>query len=153
MLNASSILFYQGKATTISILTDIGCVFCVTKGFQPSAVYREQAEKQLEAFEKYHVQGIIWDLREAQVIASEDQNWTINYWLPKALALGYRRGAIVIPENIFGEMSVRKTISRIQLEDQNTEADLAVQYFKDVPSAYEWMKAEISELKAGLTKQ
>jgi hypothetical protein len=51
MLAVPSVPFFQGKATTISILTEINCIFCVTKGFQPSAVYREQALKQLDFLE------------------------------------------------------------------------------------------------------
>lgn len=142
MLNVSTILFYQGKCTTISILKDINCIFCVTKGFQPSPVYREQAEKQLEAFATYNASGIIWDLREAEVITKEDQDWTVNEWQPKATALGYRRGAIVIPENVFGQLSVKKVISQVQ----STGNDLAIQYFSSAPAAYEWMKAELAVL-------
>lgn len=141
MLTVSSIPFFQGKATTISILTEINCVFCVTKGFQPSAVYREQALKQLEAFMQYNAHGIIWDLREAEVIAKEDQDWTVNEWQPKAIALGYRRGAIIVPENVFGQLSVKKVISQVQ--SSKAGEDLEIQYFSTAPSAYEWMKAEL----------
>jgi len=144
MFSTSSIPFYQGKSTTISILTEINCIFCVTRGFQPSPVYREQAEKQLDAFAIYHAHGIIWDLREAEVIAKEDQDWTINEWQPQALALGYRRGAIVVPKNIFGQLSVKKVINQVQ--SSKAGEDLQIQYFSDVPSAYEWMKKELAVL-------
>lgn len=144
MLNTPSIPFFQGKATTIYVLTDINCVFCITKGFQPSAVYREQALKQIEALQQYRAQGIIWDLREAEVITKEDQNWTVNTWQPMAVDAGYRRGAIVVPDSIFGQLSVKQVISRVQTFNRDT--DLGIQYFSDVPSAFEWMKAELSVL-------
>lgn len=141
MLNASSLPFFQSKTTTISILSEINCIFCVTKGFQPSPVYREQADKQIEAFAKFNAHGIIWDLREAEVITQEDQDWTINDWQPRAVQAGYRRGAIVIPQNIFGHLSVKRVISQVQSSDKYV--DVSVQYFTDTPSAYEWMKSEL----------
>lgn len=143
-MNQSSILFYRGKATDVYVLTDINCVFCITKGFQPSAVYREQALAQISAFEQYQAHGIIWDLREAEVITKEDQDWTVNEWQPRAVAAGYRRGAIVIPESIFGQLSVKKVISQVQ--NLHREVDLSIQYFSDVNEAYQWMKAELAVL-------
>jgi hypothetical protein len=98
----------------------------------------------LEAFRQYNAHGIIWDLRNAEVIAKEDQDWTVNEWQPKAIALGYRRGAIVVPENVFGQLSVKKVISQVQ--SANADEDLAIQYFSNAPSAYEWMKAELAVL-------
>ncbi|WP_448520063.1 hypothetical protein, partial [Rhodoflexus sp.] len=124
MFNTSSEPFFKGKSTVISVLLDIGCIFCVTKGFQPSSVYREQAEKQLEALARFRAHGIIWDLREAEVIGKEDQDWTVNEWQPRAAALGYRRGAIIVPENIFGQLSVKQVIS--QINNQSGGGDIAI---------------------------
>ncbi len=144
MLNVPSVPFFKGKATTISILTEINCILCVTKGFQPSAVYREQALKQLDALMQYNAHGIIWDLRNAEVIGKEEQDWTINEWHPRAFALGYRRGAIIVPESVFGQLSVKKIVSQIQPNKGGEE--VKTQYFSDIPAAYQWIKVELAEL-------
>jgi hypothetical protein len=138
MATTSKNLFFAGKSTNIYILEGINCILAETKGFQTSPVYREQAEKQIEAFRTYGAHGIIWDLQEAGVITPEDQQWTLEDWQPRAIEAGYRRGAIVIPENIFGELSVINVISKI---DQHN--DLSVQYFNSTANAIRWMDEEL----------
>jgi hypothetical protein len=67
-------------------------------------------------------------------ISPEDQQWSITEWLDNALKVGYNCLAIIVPDEIFTQISVNDIIS--QVEGKNP---VTIQYFNSISEARKWL--------------
>ena len=127
------VIFKNGK-TEIRLLKEAGALCVTANGFQSSLQYRKQALAQLKALKKYNLHRIVYDLRTTGVISQEDQQWTLNIWQPQAKEIGVDKTAIVVPENVFGQLTVEAV-----METEQTREVTWHKYFKTLEEAIEWV--------------
>jgi stage II sporulation SpoAA-like protein len=84
------------------------------------------------------------DCREMRVIKQSDQDWVNRDWIPRILAAGLRRMALVIPKSGLALMNVQEIMSRVP----GTKLDVA--YFATVEEARDWLSRPHTVTPTGL---
>lgn len=68
-------------------------------------------------------------------LTKEDTEWGLSVWRPLILEAGWKYWAIVLPENIIGQIHL-KNFSKIY-----TDEGVDVKLFTNPEKAYEWLKS------------
>lgn len=74
------------------------------------------------------------DDRANSALTSEDRAWTQNDWFPRVRAIGWQYWAIVLPQNIIGNLDMKAYI------DRTAEDGVDVQLFSDPEQALRWLE-------------
>ncbi len=69
-----------------------------------------------------------------KALSDADQKWSVEDWLPRALAVGYSTIAIIVPPNLFGKMAVEDV-----LNNASEVSPIRIQYFEDEERAKLWL--------------
>jgi len=106
----------------------------IWKKFAMSNQYRDAIKVAYEAVTKYTLTGWLSDMTHAGVVAMQDQNWVIEDMIPKCIAAGIVKTAIVDSQDIFS----KKYVESVERAYPNATAE----HFKDLASARQWLKQE-----------
>ncbi len=77
---------------------------------------------------------LLYDTRGLKVMAKEVQDWINEVWFPEANKLGITHMAFIIPENIFGKISMEQTNSQ-----REKIGNINIEYFMGMTDAKEWL--------------
>lgn len=106
----------------------------IWKKFAMSRQYREAIETAYQAILEHNVVGWLSDLSNASVVAMEDQHWMKNVMIPKGVAAGISKVAIVEAKDIFSQKFVRSIEASME--------NFASAHFPTIEDAREWLKKE-----------
>ena len=109
-------------------------------GFMSSEQFRDFLNKGLDFLiqKKQNGEAILWlaDTSKHVVQPDKDTKWVADDWNPRAIKAGIFHVAFVLPENVFGGMSVKKYV-----ENTDKKGDsMVVQMFGNIDSAKSWFK-------------
>lgn len=124
-------IFKETKLIRISYLADINAVYAEWLNFPSVAEYREGMDWIIDALKHHKSTKILTNPNALGAIATEQQDWTLSDWLPRALAIGYNKIAIIVPTDIFNQMSVEQIMSNV--------GPLNMAYFEDFEKAKAWL--------------
>jgi deoxycytidine triphosphate deaminase len=110
-------------------------VFVEWDGWANSTEFDALLEAEIQALKQHHSSRLLADCRRQKVLHQKDQDRANREWLPRALAAGLKRFAIVLPESVVAEMNVRDSL------DKASGTGLEVGYFATVDEAREWVVA------------
>jgi hypothetical protein len=99
-----------------------------------SVEFREGMEILLQAMIHYNASKVVSDTTYMGALLPEDQEWAASHWYMRAVMAGFSHNAIIIPADIFTEMSVHGTLDSI--EDSVT----TTRYFDTIEDALVWVK-------------
>jgi hypothetical protein len=110
-------------------------------GFMSSEQFRDFLNKGLDFLiqKKQNGEAILWlaDTSKHVVQPDKDTKWVADDWNPRAIKAGIFHVAFVLPENVFGGMSVKKYV-----ENTDKKGDkMIVQMFGNIDSAKSWFKS------------
>jgi hypothetical protein len=108
------------------------------KGFATSPEFRSALLTGVRAIREHHVVGYVSDARKARVVVPEDEVWSREVWLPRAVAAGLKRMAIVTASAGLGKMAY---------DDAATAMDshgLSMRTFNSVATATTWALTGLS---------
>jgi hypothetical protein len=82
--------------------------------------------------------GCKWmaDLSEMEVIAQEDQRWLDEEWFPRAAQAGVKYIAMVRPEKVISQISVRRVTGKVG------GLEIETAYFDSPEKAKEWLESK-----------
>jgi hypothetical protein len=127
-------LQFQNEFITIELANNSTVIVLTWKGYIPSPSYREAMEKALEIARERRIENWISDIRLAKVLGIKDQEWCSKDWIPRAASAGcYRKQAVIMSEDVFGQATADKIISRV--ENQQIE----FRNFTKLEDAKEWL--------------
>mgnify|MGYP001794714055 CR=1 FL=1 len=104
----------------------------IWKKFAMSKQYRDAIEVAYEAITRYDLTGWLSDMTQAGVVAIQDQNWVIEDIVPKCIAAGIVKTAIVDSRDVFSN----KYVHSIETAYPKSTAE----HFKDIESARAWFQ-------------
>lgn len=132
---------FEEKYGTLEYDSTVPCITATFNGFMSSEQFRAFLTTGLDhLIEKKQLHDrILWlaDTTKHVVQPDKDTHWVAEVWNPRALKGGIRHVAFVLPENVFGNMSVKR------YSDSNKskqEAMMDVQMFGDITSAKNWFR-------------
>jgi hypothetical protein len=110
-------------------------------GFMSSEQFRDFLNKGLDFLiqKKQNGEPILWlaDTSKHVVQPDKDTKWVADDWNPRAIKAGIYHVAFVLPENVFGGMSVKKYV-----ENTDKKGDsMIVQMFGNIDSAKSWFRS------------
>lgn len=103
-------------------------------GFLSPDEFKLVANQLLNILETKKIKKQLNDIKQMKVLKPEVQEWLNTEWFPKAQKIGLRYFAFVVPDDIFGKMSMdgaNKNASKV--------FDIEIQYFNTVENAKKWL--------------
>ncbi len=131
---------FEEKYGTLEYDSTVPCITATFNGFMSSEQFRHFLNKGLDhLIEKRQLHPkMLWlaDTRKHVVQPDKDTKWVADEWNPRALKGGIYHVAFVLPENVFGNASVKRYADNtIQKKDE-----MVVQMFGDIKSAKDWFR-------------
>jgi hypothetical protein len=74
-----------------------GCVTMTWRGYRSSAAFRAANERVLAALAEHGARRLLGDIEALGAIAPADEAWLVEDWIPRAVAAGLDRAALVTP--------------------------------------------------------
>ena len=113
------------------------CVEFTWNGFVKGADFQDGCNAMLKELTARKASRLIVDSRKYTVVDPGDQLWSIQDWLPRALAAGLKHFAVVMPESVVGKLSVQNVIN----DKKHTPKDLELQreMFNSPDDARAWL--------------
>jgi hypothetical protein len=134
-------VLFREKYGTLEYDESVPCITASFLGFMSSEVFRSFLEKGLEYLKEMKKPGepLLWlaDTKKHQVQGAEDLKWVAEKWNPRALEIGVNNLAFVLPDNIFGEASVKNFSNIAKVRDPEK---MNIEMFGSVESAKEWFR-------------
>ncbi|MHB8589404.1 MAG: STAS/SEC14 domain-containing protein [Candidatus Dormibacteraceae bacterium] len=103
------------------------------QGWADPIEFAEASDAVLRALNDHRGSRVLGDLRKMKVIQQSNQDWARQDWLPRILAAGLTRMALVIAESGLAMMNVESILSRVP------ETSLDIGYFATIEEARTWL--------------
>ena len=97
-------------------------------------LFRDAMNKVIDMMKEHKTGKVLSNVVELGALTEDDQKWSVDDWLPRALAAGYSAIAVVISEELFGKMAVEDV-----LNDAAEKSPIQIQYFDNEDIAAEWL--------------
>jgi hypothetical protein len=131
---------YEEKYGSLEYEPSVPCIIATFNGFMSSEQFRDFLNKGLDYLieKKKNHDKILWlaDTSKHVVQPDQDTKWVADEWNPRALKAGINHVAFVLPENVFGGISVKKYANNSEKKGDN----MVVQMFGTLESAKDWFK-------------
>jgi hypothetical protein len=103
------------------------------QGWANSAEFMALLDAEVQALKEHHASLLLADCRRQRVLSPADQERADREWLPRALAAGLRRFAIVLPKSALAAMNLQDRLGKVP------HGVLEVGYFATVEDARAWL--------------
>lgn len=102
-------------------------------GWADSVEFAALLDAEVRALSEHRASRLLADCRRQKVLRPDDQERADKEWLPRALAAGLKRFAIVLPTSVLAAMNVRDRLGKVPT------ATLDIAYFEGVDEARAWL--------------
>jgi hypothetical protein len=103
------------------------------EGWANSTEFAALLDAEIHALRKRHGSRLLADCRRQKVLNPADQDRANLEWLPRALAAGLKRFAVVRPSSGLAEVNLKDSLGKAPADA------LDVAYFATVEEAREWL--------------
>jgi hypothetical protein len=104
------------------------------QGWANATEFAELLEAEIAALRKHYCTRILADCRRQKVLNPADQDRANKEWLPRALAVGLKRFAVVVPSSVLAEVNLKASLGKVPA------TALEVAYFATPEDARNWLK-------------
>lgn len=105
-------------------------------GYATSKEFKEGTELMLNTLIRHHAFKVLADIKDMILIGSEDQQWLVEQFLPRAIEFGFKAIAIVKPDSYFNKVAVESVSYKVDKDK------LEIVFFEDTDQAKEWLKTK-----------
>jgi hypothetical protein len=103
------------------------------EGWADSGEFKELLDAEIKALQEHRGSRLLADCRQQKVINPADQDQANREWLPRALAAGLKRFAVILPRSGLAEMNIRDALGKVP------DTALQVAYFATVEEGKSWL--------------
>ena len=104
------------------------------KRYASSEQFRDALNFALDRVKEFEITGWIGNLKNMEVIAPADADWSSNIWFPEIAKTGLKKMAIVTSLDYFNNTVVKKIMEAAQ-----SVIPFETRYFVDISEAREWL--------------
>ena len=112
---------------------EINALLVTLSGFIPLERMKEIFHHEFDIIQCFKLKKCIIDLRGIGVYAQGVPELIQNFWFPQIVKEGVEHVAFVVPDSVFGQISMNKSHKEGQQKENH-------QYFNDFDSAVSWLK-------------
>lgn len=127
-------LLLEHEKASLKFNEDTKSIELVWKKKQDFETYKMMFNKGLEALKANRATGWLSDIRNQGIVGPENATWVQKEIVPKAVAAGLKKIAVVMDKDVFKEYYVNKI-------KNGSEANGIMQYFDTESAANAWLKA------------
>ncbi|MHB8588324.1 MAG: STAS/SEC14 domain-containing protein [Candidatus Dormibacteraceae bacterium] len=103
------------------------------EGWANSTEFSALLEAEIDALRKHRCSRILADCRRQRVLNPADQDRANQEWLPRALAAGLKRFAVVVPSSVLADVNLKNSLGKVPA------TALEVAYFATAEEARDWL--------------
>lgn len=103
------------------------------QGWANTREFLELLDAEIAALRKHHGSRVLADCRRQKVLNPADQDRANEEWLPRALAVGLKRFAVVVPSSVLAEVNLKTSLGKVPA------TALEVAYFATPEEARDWL--------------
>jgi stage II sporulation SpoAA-like protein len=103
------------------------------RGWANSTEFSALLEAEIVALRKHKGSRMLADCRRQKGLSGSDQDRANNVWLPRALAAGLKRFAVVVPASGLAEANLKERLGKVRA------GALEIAYFATPEEAREWL--------------
>ena len=126
---------YENQYVKIELDDALTILVHTWHGFAQGEDYRVAWETSLQLAKTHHIRHWLINQRDLKGVSTEDLRWTNEEWVPRSnQEIGNRRfTAIVLSENIFDEVALKKSASLLK------KNGIVAGYFAQEKFAKQWL--------------
>jgi hypothetical protein len=106
------------------------------KQFARGDDFRGVLENGLLCFRKHGAFKWLSDDRGNSAVTPADADWALNDWAPRVIAAGWKFWAVVMPENVIGQMNMKRWVQTY------LDKGIHTQVFASPVEALRWLRAQ-----------
>lgn len=133
-------LYFENNIIRVYVDKELHLGIGEWKGFASSNEIRETALKSLEIVNKYNLTRWLADRRNMKAIRQQDQQWTVEEFIPKLLESPLRRMATIVSEDLFNRMAIENMIQR-----SGGLGNIVLREFNNTDEALKWLEQPIEQ--------
>jgi hypothetical protein len=127
------VYFHVPGVASVRWDADAQTVVVEWEGWANSSEFAALLEAELRALQENHGSRLLADCRRQKVLNPKDQDRANREWLPRALAVGLKRFAVVVPASVVADINLRDSL------DKAAPGALQVEYFATFEDARYWV--------------
>lgn len=140
------IVYYENDKISVSYDEELQLGMAVWKGFVGSKEFRATALRMLDFVTEHGITRWLSDRRHMKAIRQQDQQWTVEEFIPKMLKSPLQRMATVVSEDIFNKMAIEQMLKR-----SGGLGSITLRDFDNIADAMEWLSLPLAEGKSVTT--
>ncbi len=118
----------------LTIDQETNAVKAIFDNFIKDEDFKQFAQQILDRVKVSGKKKLLYDTRGLKVMSKEVQDWINEVWFSEANKIGITHMAFIIPENIFGKISMEQTNSKGE-----KVGNINIEYFMGMTAAKEWL--------------
>jgi len=130
---AASVYFDNPGVASVRWDEDAQLVLVEWQGWANSSEFADLLEAEIHALSEHKGSRILADCRRQKVVNPADQDRANEQWLPRALAAGLKRFAVVLPSSGLAAANLKERLGRVRA------GTLEVAYFPTPEEARAWL--------------
>ena len=135
-------LYFESTYGTVSFDTELQANLMIWTTPPSSREFREGMNKLADQINERGVADILTDTTHLGAIDPDDQVWSATTWTDRITKVsGRRKLALILPEEIFTQISVADTMAMVQ-------DAVEMKYFSSLQEAKAWVKIKESKIVA-----
>lgn len=112
-----------------------GIIHHEMRGYVYGDLFRSALTSGAKAMKEHKGSKWLSDERRNSALPLDDLTWVTEVWYPEALKSGWKNWALVPPQDVFGQMNIKRHIKAHQ------ERGINVNVFDDIDAAMKWLKS------------
>lgn len=140
----SDIVLHEEAYGCLLMAPEVPCLIISWKGFANSEQFRFLMDRGMELYiaEAAHTSPLGWlaDTRVVSAVKEADQIWMKTDWNLRAYQAGIRHVSFVVPETVFGQISVQNYSTN---STQAVDYEITPTQHKTLKEAKSWLKKAI----------
>jgi hypothetical protein len=125
-------LYFEKEYASIHFDKDNGMLIMKWIMSPMSVEYREGLNSLLVAIDKFRTGKVIFNIQNVGALHPDDTEWAIASWFPAAGKAGLTHAAIIMPADIFAQMSIES----LKVDASRSFTDC---YFDNLKDACDWI--------------
>ena len=130
------------NGAAISLLPKLNCILLEWKGDVLLEEWIEILSRGIDEVETLKVTNWIGDTSNLGATGEEHNQWIQEVFTPRLAQAGLKKLAVVLPNDVLGEMAMQEIMDDLKNTAATTSSDLDSKYTKDINEAIDWVKAK-----------
>jgi hypothetical protein len=131
--SASNVYFDKPGVASVRWDEDGQLVLVEWQGWADPSEFAALLDAEIVALRKHKSSRMLADCRRQKGLTGADQVLANEIWLPRALAVGLKRFAVVVPSSGLAEANLKERLGKVRA------AELEIAYFATPEEARDWL--------------